>query len=113
MKYILIYIALLFPLTTIAHGGHWNEGTTTTTTNTTNVVEESSGQAAALALAQCQFDYSHFLQGCISVGFHRGVQAGAVGLGKRLGEDMLINGGIAFEEGGELAGGAALNFKFK
>ena len=99
------YLLLLFPLTVFAHGDY---GTTTTIQTVNN-----NGVASALALSQCNYDYSHFLQGCISVGTHDGTQAGAVGLGKRLGEDILINGGIAFEEGGDMSGGAALNFKFK
>ena len=96
------YLLLLLPLTAFAHGDY---GTTIQTVN-------NNGVASALALSQCNYDYSHFLQGCISVGTHDGVQAGAFGLGKKLGEDMLINGGVSVEEG-SWSGGAALNFKFK
>jgi len=102
-----LFIILFFPFSVLAH--YHIE----TITPETIINPNTDGIASALALGQCNFDYSHFLQGCIAVGFHDGTQAGAVALGKKLGDDMLINGGIAFEEGGEMSGGAAINFKFK
>ena len=88
-----------------AHGDY---GTTTIQTNTT-----TEGMASALALGQCQYDYSHFMQGCVSIGHHDGTQAGAFGLGTKLGDNMLISGGVAIEEGGDVSGAGAINFKFK
>lgn len=86
---------------------HYNNTITTST-----IVQEKSGVATAIATGQCQFDWSHALQGCAAIGSWEGEQAFAIGLGKRAG-DMLFTGTLAIESGGLFAGGAGVNIKFK
>jgi hypothetical protein len=78
----------------------------------TTVTKEATGVASALALGQCQYDYTHSLQGCVGFGSNSGTQAIAFGLAKRT-DEVLISGGLALEESGNVSGAAALSFKFK
>jgi hypothetical protein len=78
----------------------------------TTVTKEATGVSSALALGQCQYDYTHSLQGCVGMGFNDGTQAIAFGLAKRS-DEVLISGGLALEESGNVSGAAALSFKFK
>ena len=123
MKFIIL---LLIPFSVIAGGNttttnnyYITEVTDTTgttgtasTTSITNSSINSKGVASAIATGQCQFDHSYALQGCAAVGTYDGGNAFAVGLAQKSG-DMLFNGTVVVEEGGQWAGGAAVNIKFK
>ena len=70
---------------------------------------------AALAAAQCHFDYgTGQLQGCASVAYENDCGAGNLGLGKRIGEEgVLINGTFSVTEDESYSGGVGINFRFK
>jgi hypothetical protein len=79
--------------------------------NVTEITEKATGIASAMALGQCQYDYTHSLQGCVGLGFNDGTQAISFGLAKRS-DEVLISGGLALEESGNVSAAAAINWKF-
>ena len=87
-------------------------GAGTTSTETILVTEyNSEGTASAMAAGQCQFDWTHDLQGCVGGATFDGNDALAFQLGKRY-KKVLINGGISYEAG-EYGAAGAINWKFK
>jgi len=117
MKYFITILTLVISDLAFANGNDIPTEppvvTTTTTTTTTTLVTEykSEGVASAIAVGQCQFDWTHSWQGCAAVGSYDGSGAAAFGLGKRY-DDVLLNGAVSIEEG-ELGIGASVNWKFK
>jgi len=83
------------------------------TTGTTLITSyKSEGVSSAMAAGQCQFDWTHDLQGCVPVATYDGNAAIGYHMAKRY-KKVLINGGINYEEGGEYSAAGAVNWKFK
>lgn len=84
----------------------------TEVTEVTNITQsDTEGVASAIAAGQCQFDWTYSWQGCAAVGAYDGNSAAAFGVGKRYNE-VLFNGTVSVEDGGEVGVGASVNWKF-
>ena len=111
LTYFLLFFAVVAFAAEARKGGHHHDVTNVTeVTNITN--ENSTGVASALALGQCQFDYTYSIQGCSGLGFHDGNSAISFGMAKRV-DEVLLSGGLAYEDGGDISGAVGISWKFK
>lgn len=111
--YLIVFLALaLFTVhQQLNASGGYNPPPPVVTNTALILSSDHEGVASAIAAGQCQFDWTHDMQGCLAGGTYDGNDAVSFQLGQRY-KKVLINGGINYESG-EYSAGIAVNWKFK